>query len=229
MSSDDTDRLDHRYNSELLHAVRVQEVGKEYRGRLKRGGAQEYDKRLVQIESDGLHLQLHAHDIPGAIAALEALWEAIAEEELLTPSCIYCGDKLSSVKDARKHHAESHADRPGHQDGDGFDAYKYEADPNGSIQRLRNVNRRTDGTGNDRPDELPFRCEWEVGVNEAGDPEDWMHVHPLATSAEEAERKAKKKARKDRFTDPVVYMTEGPFRPDNPARVGEEMIEEVFG
>lgn len=81
----------------------------------------------------------------------------------------------------------------------------------------------------EQTDELPFRCMWEVGVNEAGDPDDWNHYHPLAKSEEEAERKAQQEAREDGYTDPCPYMVEGPFKPDNPVRVGNEMIEEVFG
>lgn len=143
----DTERLDHRYNSELLSGVRVESAGKEYRGRLKRGGVQDYDSRLVQIESDDLRFQIRPYDIPGAIAALKALWEAIAEEELHTPNCIYCGEEMDSVEQARNHHSDWHEDRAGHQDGDGFDSYKYEADPNGSIQRLRDAKRRSSQSG----------------------------------------------------------------------------------
>ena len=86
----------------------------------------------------------------------------------------------------------------------------------------------TYNSGTER-EELPFKCMFEVGVNEAGDPDDWEHDHPLAKSADEAERKAQEMALKDRFTDPYPYMCHGPFKPDNPIRVGEEMIEEVFG
>ncbi|GAA1280181.1 MULTISPECIES: hypothetical protein [Actinomycetes] len=78
-------------------------------------------------------------------------------------------------------------------------------------------------------DKLPFRCQWEVGVNEAGDPDDWDHYHPLAKSEDEAERKAQQEARDDGYTDPYPYMVTGPFKPKDPIRVGEEMIEEVFG
>lgn len=80
-----------------------------------------------------------------------------------------------------------------------------------------------------QPEELPFRCEWEVGVNEAGDPDDWEFYHPLAKSEEEAQRKAHEEAREDGFTAPYVYMCTGPFKPDDPIRVGREMIEEVWG
>jgi len=77
--------------------------------------------------------------------------------------------------------------------------------------------------------ELPFDCMWEVGVNEAGDPDDWSHYHPLAKSEKEAKRKAQQEAREDGFTDPYPYQAFGPMKPDNPFRVGKEMISQVFG
>jgi len=77
--------------------------------------------------------------------------------------------------------------------------------------------------------ELPFECEWEVGVNEAGDPDDWDWYHPMATNQEEAKQKAKREAEKDGYTNPYVYETAGPFKPEDPIRVGEEMIKKVFG
>jgi len=77
--------------------------------------------------------------------------------------------------------------------------------------------------------ELPFECEWEIAVNEAGDPDDWDHYHPLAKSVGEAERKAQEEARKDGYTDPYPNTVFGPIKPDNPIRVGEEMISQVFG
>ena len=77
-------------------------------------------------------------------------------------------------------------------------------------------------------DELPFKCQWEVGVCEAGDTDDWEHYHPKAKTGEEAAQKAQEEARSD-FFDPCVYMVEGPFKPRDPVRVGREMVEDVFG
>lgn len=76
---------------------------------------------------------------------------------------------------------------------------------------------------------LPFKCEYEIGVHPAGQPEEWEHYHPKAGTLNEAESLAKGSARHDGMEEPVVYMTSGPFKPDNPSRVGREMIEEVFG
>lgn len=84
------------------------------------------------------------------------------------------------------------------------------------------------GTKHENDDELPFKCEWEVGVQEAGDPDDWEFYHPRAKTEEAARKKARKEAQSD-FFDPIVYMITGPYKPRSPMRVGEEMIEEVFG
>lgn len=135
--TDDGKRLNPMTHHELLPGVRVEEAGKEFRGRLKRGGVRDYDSRWACIERDGLRFRMRADDIPGAIAALEALWEAIIEDELRTPCCIYCGEELASVEDARDHHDERHEGRDRVDGGDGFEVYKYAADPNGTIQRLR--------------------------------------------------------------------------------------------
>ena len=86
------------------------------------------------------------------------------------------------------------------------------------------------GNGTDRPDEpLPFKCEYEIGVQECGKRNEWEHYHPRAKTTEEAKEMAKNEARRDGFRDPMVYMCTGPYRPENPITVGEEMIEEVFG
>lgn len=83
----------------------------------------------------------------------------------------------------------------------------------------------TDGGG---LEPLPFTCEYEVGVHEAGDPEDWEHYHPKARTTEQARKEAVQLAFGDGMADPVVYMCTGPYRPEDPIRVGEEMIAEVF-
>ena len=78
-------------------------------------------------------------------------------------------------------------------------------------------------------DELPFKCEWEIGVHPAGHQDDWDHYHPLAKSEEKAKELALEEAKSDGMTEPMVYMCTGPYKPKDPIRVGEEMIEEVFG
>lgn len=50
--------------------------------------------------------------------------------------------------------------------------------------------------------------QWEIGVNEAGYPDQWEHHHPRAKTASEAQKQAQQESD---FDDPVVYMTEGPF------------------
>jgi hypothetical protein len=81
----------------------------------------------------------------------------------------------------------------------------------------------------DETDELPFACVWEVGVSEAGDPDDWEHHHPRTTTPDDARKQAQRDS--DLF-DPIVYMCEGPFKPDDAqalAGVDDELIAEVFG
>jgi len=91
-------------------------------------------------------------------------------------------------------------------------------------------------TGEQQNDELPFNCEWEVGVQEAGNEDEWAWAHPMAKSEQEARRKARNMAESGNvrgqsapYHDAVVYDVSGPYRPNDPIRVGEEMIEEVFG
>lgn len=81
----------------------------------------------------------------------------------------------------------------------------------------------------DEEGELPFSCEWEVGINEAGDPDNWDHYHPIAKSEKEAKRKAQQEAREDGYTDPYPIHVYGPVKPKNTIRVGEEMISQFFG
>ena len=58
----------------------------------------------------------------------------------------------------------------------------------------------------EREGELPFECEWEIGVHPAGHPNDWAHYHPLARSRTKAEEKAKREARDDMMSNPVVKI-----------------------
>ena len=53
-------------------------------------------------------------------------------------------------------------------------------------------------------------ARWEIGISEAGHPDDWRHYHPQAESEEEAVEKAQEEAWHD-FQSPCVYMVEGPF------------------
>lgn len=78
-------------------------------------------------------------------------------------------------------------------------------------------------------EQLPFRCEWEVGVCEAADDDEWEFYHPLARSEQRARELAEEYAREDGFDDPSVYQITGPYKPDDVIRVGREMINEVFG
>jgi hypothetical protein len=53
--------------------------------------------------------------------------------------------------------------------------------------------------------------QWEIGVTEAGDSDEWEHHHPHAETASEAQTQAQ---RESSLADPIVYMTEGPFEDD---------------
>lgn len=87
----------------------------------------------------------------------------------------------------------------------------------------------TESGGHTPSEPLPFKCEYEIGVCERDDEDEWDHYHPLARTQAEARAAAKGEARDDGFEDPTVYMADGPYRPENPARVGEEVITRVFG
>jgi hypothetical protein len=68
-------------------------------------------------------------------------------------------------------------------------------------------------TDSDASEREPSQCQiWEIGVSEAGDPETWEHHHPLAKTASAAQKQAQ---RASDLCDPIVYMTEGPFKPDD--------------
>lgn len=129
-------RLDHQYNSELLPGIEVDYFGTRYEARLKRGGVDKYDSRLVWVTRDGLTIQLGPDDINAVLKILEKIRGAILSEELSVPHCIYCGDELDSVQEARTHHSERHEGRA-LKGGDGFSPEKYESDPNESVQELR--------------------------------------------------------------------------------------------
>lgn len=60
--------------------------------------------------------------------------------------------------------------------------------------------------------------EWEIGVQEAGHPDEWDHYHVRAATEEEAHRRARDEAWSD-FDDPMVHNTFGPYPPDRPAHM----------
>mgnify|MGYP006299261681 FL=1 len=101
--------------------------------------------------------------------------------------------------------------------GEGVAAFENDTDGTISVSFLEHSDIR-----------LPFRAEWEIGVNEAGDEDDWAHLHPLAKSESEAREQAIENARGE-FTDPQIYMVDGPFPPESPTSVGKDVLEEVFG
>lgn len=47
--------------------------------------------------------------------------------------------------------------------------------------------------------------QWVVGLNEAGDMDDWVHHHPRAETEDEARNQA---LGASDFVDPCVYMAE---------------------
>lgn len=95
-------------------------------------------------------------------------------------------------------------------------------------EKLGEYLRGQDLIGGDSEDELPIRCEWEVGVQKRGDPDSWQFFHPRAKSESEARRRARSEARDQGWTEPEVYQITGPWRPNDPTQVGREIIEEVF-
>lgn len=132
-----------------MPGVRVERNDTEYEARLRRGNVTDYGTRWIEVRRDGLWFRIKPDDIPGIIHVLGAIWDAIVDEDLRPPSCIFCGEEFETVDDAERHHAEEHADRAW-SGGDGFDAYKYEIDPEGTIARLREQDRiRTDGGADD--------------------------------------------------------------------------------
>lgn len=50
--------------------------------------------------------------------------------------------------------------------------------------------------------------QWEIGIAEAGESDEWEHHHPRTKTASEAQKQAQSDSD---FFDPVVIMTEGPF------------------
>lgn len=78
-------------------------------------------------------------------------------------------------------------------------------------------------------EELSFSAEWEIGVHPAGHPDDWEWYHPKERSEDAAREAALEEAKSDGMTDPMVYEVYGPIKPKDPVRVGEEIIERVFG
>lgn len=52
--------------------------------------------------------------------------------------------------------------------------------------------------------------EYEIGVQEAGNSDEWSIYHPHAGSEDEAEESAMRKARRDGYEKPIVYMASGP-------------------
>lgn len=72
--------------------------------------------------------------------------------------------------------------------------------------------------------------EWEIGVQEAGHPDEWNHKHVRAATEAEAHRRAREEAKDGEFRAPMVHNTYGPYAPDHSIAVtADDLWEQVPG
>lgn len=74
--------------------------------------------------------------------------------------------------------------------------------------------------------ELPF-AEYEIGVEEVNNTDKWELYHPVASSPDRAEEKAREKAANDSFDNPVIYSVSGPYKPTTPVTITEKTLTEI--
>lgn len=84
----------------------------------------------------------------------------------------------------------------------------------------------SDGDESVEASELPF-AEYEISVEEANNPDEWVVYHPVASSQERAEEKARDKAQINGFDTPVVESVTGPYEPTAPVTVQTEEMKNI--
>lgn len=135
----ETHRPDHLLSNDLMRRIVLETNEHAFEGRVRRGGVQEHDRRYVSVSrhpegyrSDPSYqlLKIRPRDLNPLIEILTQLRDALAEDDLRTPDCVYCGEGLADADEAEQHFEERHEDRSPPSE---YQREWYVPDPNGEL------------------------------------------------------------------------------------------------